>query len=176
MCSNLSNIVRRCLIDVVIQPVGVKQLSGGAPADNRGLSGVAAGKIVLGYVDGQALLHIPEVLPGEGVRVILRVPGDEEPPVKGYATQSGFEEIDKAVITAKNPKASEKAKIQAGEVFSGLDGTELFEMFTARFSSIGGRIMELMNAYLDNLASGDTAEKRLKVPAHAEDFDIRDYV
>ncbi len=102
--------------------------------------------------------------------------GDEEPPVKGYATQSGFEEIDKAVITAKNPKASEKAKIQAGEVFSGLDGTELFEMFTARFSSIGGRIMELMNAYLDNLASGDTAEKRLKVPAHAEDFDIRDYV
>ncbi len=100
----------------------------------------------------------------------------EEPPVEGYATRSGFEEIDEAVITAKNPEATEEAKIQAGEVFFGLNGTELFEMFTARFSSIGGRIAELMNAYLDNPATGVTEEKRLIIPAHAEDFDIRDYV
>lgn len=102
--------------------------------------------------------------------------GDEEPPIEGYATQNCFEEIDKAVITAKNPEATEKAKIQAGEVFSGLKGTELFEMFTARFSSIDGRITELINAYLDNPVSDTTRKKKLVVPAQSENFDIRDYV
>ncbi|MDE7074239.1 MAG: conjugal transfer protein TraD [Odoribacter sp.] len=102
--------------------------------------------------------------------------GDEEPPVEGYATQSGFEEINEAVITAKNPDATEEAKIQAGGVFSGLKGTELFEMFTARFSSIDGRITELMNAYLDNSVSDTTKKKKLVVPAQSENFDIRDYV
>ena len=78
---NLSNIVRCCLIDVVIQPVGVKQLAGGAPVDDGGLGGVVVGEIVLRRTDGQTLVHIPEILPGQGVRVILRVPGDEKPAV-----------------------------------------------------------------------------------------------
>ncbi len=102
--------------------------------------------------------------------------GDEEPPVEGYATQSDFEEINEAVITAKNPDATEEARLQAGKVFSGLDGTELFGMMKERLSSVSGRITELMNAYLDNPATGATEKERLIIPAHAEDFDIRDYV
>lgn len=102
--------------------------------------------------------------------------GDEEAPVEGYATQSDFEEINEAVITAKNPEATEEARLQAGKVFSGLDGTELFGMMKERLSSVSGRITELMNAYLDNPAIGATEEERLIIPAHAEDFDIRDYV
>ena len=101
---------------------------------------------------------------------------DEEPPVEGYATQGGFEEINKAVMTAKNPDATEEAKIQAGEIFSGLNGTELFEMIKERLSSIDGRVEELMDAYLDNPAFDAIKKKKLVVPAQSENFDIRDYV
>ena len=101
---------------------------------------------------------------------------DEEPPVEGYAVNSGFEEINEAVMTAKNPDATEEAKIQAGEVFSELNGTELFEMLAERLSTIDGRVEELMNAYLDNSLSGVTGSKRLAVPTQSENFDIRDYV
>lgn len=114
-------------------------------------------------------LRIEEVMDGEK-------DDDEEPPVEGYAVSSGFEEINEAVMTAKNPNATEEARIHAGEVFSELNGTELFEMLAERLSSIDGCVEELMNAYLDSPVSGATRRKRAIVPAQSENFDIRDYV
>ena len=76
--SDLGQIVGRSLIDVVIEPVGIEELGGGAPAHQRGLGGIVVGEVVVGDVDVDALVHIPEVLVGQGVGVVLGVAGDEE--------------------------------------------------------------------------------------------------
>ena len=66
------------MVYIVIQPVGVEQLGGRAPADQGGLLGVVVGEVVVGDVDVDALVHIPEILVGQGLWVVLRVAGDEE--------------------------------------------------------------------------------------------------
>ena len=57
---DLGNIIRRGLIDVVIEPVGIEQLSGASPADNGGARGVIIREIVIRHVDGKPFIPIPE--------------------------------------------------------------------------------------------------------------------
>ena len=75
---DFGDVVGGSLIHVVIEPVGVKQLACAPPADNGRPGGVIVGKIVIGHMDGQPFVPIPEVFFGQRVRIVLGVPGDEE--------------------------------------------------------------------------------------------------
>ena len=66
------------LVDVVVQPVGVDELAGRAPANDGLLGGVVVGEVVLGDLDLQSLVHIPLVLQGQGVAVVFQVAQEEE--------------------------------------------------------------------------------------------------
>lgn len=76
--SDLCNVVGRRLIDVIIEPIGVKELRGGAPANNWGLAGVIVGKIVLGNVDWQPPAYIPKIFLRQSVRIVFRMSGNKE--------------------------------------------------------------------------------------------------
>ena len=43
---DLADVVGRGLVDAIVQPVGIQQVSAGAPADDGGLGGVVIGKII----------------------------------------------------------------------------------------------------------------------------------
>ena len=75
---HFGDVVRSGLVDVVIEPVGIEKLPGAPPADDGGTGRDVVGEIVVGDVDGKALFLVPEILSGEGIRIILRVAGDEE--------------------------------------------------------------------------------------------------
>ena len=66
------------LINIVIEPVGIKQLAGASPTNNWGAGGIVVREVVIGDMDRKALVLVPKIFPGEGVRIILRVTGDEE--------------------------------------------------------------------------------------------------
>ena len=77
---DLAQIVRRVLVDVVVQPVFVQQVSMGAPAEQRRLLRIIVRIVVDGHMDGQALGHVPLVLGIQRVLVVFRVAGDKDLP------------------------------------------------------------------------------------------------
>lgn len=102
----------------------------------------------------------------------------------GYASGVSFEEIDKAVRTAKNPSASEEERHSAGKVFTQMEGNELFDKLTS-MSSIGNKITGLMDLYLNKpiIPKGGSNEVRQVqpqpipvIPDTVEGFNIRDFV
>ena len=55
-----------------------------APGDERGARGIITGEIVLRHMGINALVYIADVLVFQGVRVVLRVAGNEDlPPALG---------------------------------------------------------------------------------------------
>lgn len=102
----------------------------------------------------------------------------------GYASGATFEEIDKAVRTAKNPSASEEEQRNAGKVFSQMEGNELFDRLT-NMSSIGSKITGLMDLYLNKPIIPKGGRKEIGqvqpqpipvIPDTVEGFNIRDFV
>lgn len=102
----------------------------------------------------------------------------------GYASGATFEEIDRAVRTAKNPSASEEEQRNAGKVFSQMDGNELFDRLT-NMSSIGSKITGLMDLYLNKPVIPKGGRKEVRqvqpqpipvIPDTVEGFNIRDFV
>lgn len=102
----------------------------------------------------------------------------------GYASGVSFEEIDRAVRTAKNPSASEEERHSAGKVFTRMEGNELFDKLTS-MSSIGNKITGLMDLYLNKpvIPKGGSNEVRQVqpqpipvIPDTVEGFNIRDFV
>ena len=86
------------------------------------------------------------------------------------ASGSSFDEIDKAVKTAKNPKATKKECEQAAKVFTEMEGTELYDKLMAGSTELSIRIKGLIEIRLQK------PKKEFVVPDSIEDFDIRDYV
>ena len=86
------------------------------------------------------------------------------------ASGSSFDEIDKAVKTAKNPKATKKECEQATKVFTEMEGTELYDKLMAGSTELSIRIKGLIEIRLQK------PKKEFVVPDSIEDFDIRDYV
>lgn len=80
------------LVDIVVEPVGVDQLAGGAPPDDGRLGGVITREIVQGDMNVLSLLYIPLVFQGQGVPVIFQMAQEEElPAVLGfYSKNTGF--------------------------------------------------------------------------------------
>lgn len=103
----------------------------------------------------------------------------------GYASGATFEEIDKAVRTAKNPSASEEERHFAGKVFTRIEGNELFDKLVKSSASVGNKITGLMDLYLNKpiIPKGGSNEVRQVqpqpmpvIPDTMEGFNIRDFV
>ena len=99
---------------------------------------------------------------------------DGEQPQAGGNT---FDEIDRAAMAVKDPKAGKADILQAGKVFHELEGTEFYDMFRRNNARYEARVSEMVETYL---ASVRPAEKKTRMKAAVrkeyENFNIRDYV
>lgn len=105
----------------------------------------------------------------------------------GYASGATFEEIDRAVRTAKDPSASEEERHNAGKVFTQIEGNELFDRLVKSSSFIGNKITGLMDLYLNRPVipkggSNEVGQVQPQtqtipvIPDTVEGFNIRDFV
>lgn len=102
----------------------------------------------------------------------------------GFATGVSFEEIGEAIKTANDPTAASVENHRAGQVFSELEGNELFNQLIKSSSSRSKKITELMDYFLSNSISrdGDIAgevvqlQYTTEIPTDISGFDIRDFV
>lgn len=109
---------------------------------------------------------------------------EDEDPTTGFATGVSFEEIGEAMIIAKNPTATEDENHRAGQVFTELEGNELFNQLVKSSSTRSKKITELMDYFLSHSISrdGDTAgevvqlQYTTEIPTDISGFDIRDFV
>lgn len=86
------------------------------------------------------------------------------------ASGSSFDEIDDACKTAKNPDATPEEREKAANVFTDMEGTELYEKMMEGSSEIGIRIKGLIEIRLKK------PKKVFVMPDNIEEFDIRNYV
>ncbi len=109
--------------------------------------------------------------------------GDDEPTGE-YASGATIEEMNEAVRTADNPKATDTEKLKAGEVFHEMEGNELYEILMAGKPGIRNKIRGLIDHYKSKptISSGGNKEvvpvSPQNIPAveGLDDFDIRDFV
>jgi len=109
---------------------------------------------------------------------------EDEVPTTGFATGVSFEEIGEAMIVANSPGATEDESHRAGQVFTELEGNELFNQLIKSSTSRSKKITELMDYFLSNSISrdGDTAgevvqlQYTTEIPTDISRFDIRDFV
>lgn len=109
--------------------------------------------------------------------------GDDEPTGE-YASGATIEEMNEAIRTADNPKATDTEKRKAGEVFHEMAGNELYEILTAKMPGIISKIRGLIDLYESKptVSSGGNKEvvpiSSRNIPAveGLDDFDIRDFV
>ena len=95
---------------------------------------------------------------------------EEETPDAPRASGSSFDEIDDAVRTAKNPEATKKECERAANVFSDMEGTELYEKLMSGSTEMSIRIKGLIEVRLKK------PKKEFTVPDNIDEFNIRDYV
>ena len=109
---------------------------------------------------------------------------EDELPTTGFATGVSFEEIGEAMIIAKNPTATEDESHRAGQVFTKIEGNELFNQLIKSSSIRSKKITELMDYFLSNSISRDgditgevvQLQYTTEIPADINGFDIRDFV
>lgn len=116
---------------------------------------------------------------------------DDDEGFDGTPHQAGghsFEDIDRAVLTVKKPKAADSELDRAGKVFIDMEGNELFDKLT-RSEGMYAKVREVMDRCLDKKAKDGTDKDRNRpasvddvsnympgVPDDIADFDFRDYV
>lgn len=109
--------------------------------------------------------------------------GDDEPTGE-YASGATIEEMNEAVRTADNPKATDTEKRKAGEVFHEMAGNELYEILMAGKPGIINKIRGLIDHYKSKptISSGGNKEvvpvspQNIPTVEGLDDFDIRDFV
>ena len=103
-----------------------------------------------------------------------------------YATGASFEEIGEAVKIADNPAATAEERKRAGQVFSEMEGNELFNKMIGSNTERAKRITGLMDEISGKTISGEGKaignvihpqnKTGVEVPADISGFDIRDFV
>lgn len=105
-------------------------------------------------------------------------------PTKMYASGSSFEEIGEAMSIADNPNARANERKRAGQIFSGMEGSEITNKIIESHPKLAGKITRLMDEISqkpisgEGEAQGNVVQPRniLEVPADISGFDIRDFV
>lgn len=103
-----------------------------------------------------------------------------------YATGASFEEIGEAVKIADNPAATAEERKRAGQVFSEMEGNELFNKMIGSNAERTKRITGLMDEISGKTISGEGKaignvvhpqnKTGVEMPADISGFDIRDFV
>lgn len=103
-----------------------------------------------------------------------------------YATGASFEEIGEAVKIADNPAATAEERKRAGQVFSEMEGNELFNKMIGSNAERAKRITGLMDEISGKTISGEGKaignvvhpqnKTGVEMPADISRFDIRDFV
>lgn len=103
-----------------------------------------------------------------------------------YATGASFEEIGEAVKIADNPAATAEERKRAGQVFSEMEGNELFNKMIGSNAQRAKRITGLMDEISGKTISGEGKaignvvhpqnKTGVEMPADISGFDIRDFV
>lgn len=103
-----------------------------------------------------------------------------------YATGASFEEIGEAVKIADDPAATAEERKRAGQVFSEMEGNELFNKMIASNAQRAKRITGLMDEISNKPISGEGEavgvsvhprnKTDVEIPADISRFDIRDFV
>jgi hypothetical protein len=109
---------------------------------------------------------------------------EDEVQTTSFATGVSFEEIGEAMIVANSSGATDAESHRAGQVFTELEGNELFNQLIKSSSIRSKKITELMDYFLSNSISrdGDTAgevvqlQYTTEIPTDISGFDIRDFV
>jgi len=109
---------------------------------------------------------------------------EDEQPITGFATGVSFEEIGEAIKTANDPTAASDESHRAGQIFTELEGNELYNQLVESSASRSQKITELMDYFLSHSISrdGDTAgevvqlQYTTEIPTDISGFDIRDFV
>lgn len=93
-----------------------------------------------------------------------------------YASGATIEEMNDAVRTADNPKASDSEKVKAGEVLHEMKGNSLYEVLTAKKPGIINRIQNLIDLYEDKATARQVIPENIPAVEGLDGFDIRDFV
>lgn len=103
-----------------------------------------------------------------------------------YATGASFEEIGEAMKVADNPEATTEERKRAGQVFSEMEGNELFNKMIESNPERAKRITGLMDEISNKPISGEGEAvgvsvhprniTEVELPADISGFDIRDFV
>lgn len=106
--------------------------------------------------------------------------------VRQYATGASFEEIGEAVKVADNPAATAEERKRAGQVFSEMEGNELFNKMIGSNAERAKRITGLMDEISGKTISGEGKaignvvhprnKTGVEMPADISGFDIRNFV
>lgn len=104
----------------------------------------------------------------------------------GYATGASFEEIGGALKVADSPTATPQERKKAGQIFTNMEGDELFNKIMENSSERAKRISGLMDEILNKPISGEGEavkvsvhpqnKTEVKIPDDISRFDIRDFV
>lgn len=97
------------------------------------------------------------------------------------ATGHSFNDLGKAVDTARKTKATKKEKLTAGEVLSDIRGTELEEQMKEKNLFLSEKVAKLIDLYVEHLPDVKLkptvpGRKEIVIPASVEEFNIADFV
>lgn len=110
--------------------------------------------------------------------------GGERTPAKRLATGASFEEIGEAVNIADNPTATAEERRRAGQIFSDMEGNELFNKMIQSNPERAKKITGLMDEISGKTISGEGKavgnvvhpQNISEVPQDISGFNIRDFV
>lgn len=111
---------------------------------------------------------------------------DERQTTGHYASGASFEEIGGALMVADNQSATQQERKRAGQVFSDMEGNELFNKMIGSNPERARKISGLMDEILNKPISGEGERVKVsvqpqnitevRVPDDISEFDIRDFV
>ncbi len=109
---------------------------------------------------------------------------DNDSSITGFASGASFDEIDQAMKVADSEMETKEERFRAGQVFTELEGSKIFEQLTENSSQRAVKIKELMDSFLGNSITreGEVTRETVQLQNRSEDpaaisgFDIRDFV
>lgn len=66
------------LVNIIIEPIGIKQIGMAAPGERGQCGGIVSRKVILRHLGMQTLIDIPKIFIGQSIAVVFRVPSDKE--------------------------------------------------------------------------------------------------
>lgn len=130
---------------------------------------------------GETKEELDEVFTDHRIEDVTDDEWDEEHRTAETAAGHSFNELGKAVDTARKARATKKEKLAAGEVLSDIRGTELEEQMKEKDLFLSEKVAKLIDLYVEHLPDVKLkptvpGRKEIIIPASVEEFNIADFV